>query len=72
MGETELGAEKWIMESQILKDQLVLKEEQLKNYQEELKKAYSKTKKQNVSIYFSVNMFPYLELEATWRWLVLV
>jgi len=53
------------MESQILKDQLVLKEEQLKNYQEELKKAYSKTKKQNVSIYFSVNMFPYLELEAT-------
>ncbi|ODM91158.1 Mitotic spindle assembly checkpoint protein MAD1 [Orchesella cincta] len=37
--ETEMGAEKWIMETQLLRDQLELKEKQLQKYQNELREA---------------------------------
>lgn len=37
--ETEMGAEKWVMETQLLRDQLDLKEQQLQKYQNELKVA---------------------------------
>ncbi|CAL8069567.1 unnamed protein product [Orchesella dallaii] len=37
--ETERGAEKWIMETQLLRDQLELKEKQLQKYQNELREA---------------------------------
>lgn len=39
--ETERGAEKWVMESQMLRNQLELKEKQLQKYQNELKDAQS-------------------------------